>query len=149
MLLRANVVTERKGEGSGVFFLHRALAVTTATQLRHRIYGRDVQMRPAAHAGPVKTFSQDHIKTRVQSSDMIQQQNDILHKLTRRQPTKESLNLSTRVERGWWDVSKPPFLFQVQVHPFLHRPDPIPYGPWSLRPCSRSMVSVLSHWIHG
>ncbi|KAA0720669.1 hypothetical protein E1301_Tti011578 [Triplophysa tibetana] len=78
-------------------FLHSGW---NSAPIPRRIYGRDVEMRPAAHVGPVKTFSQDHMKTRVQSSDMIQQQNDILHKLLRRQPTEESLNLSDRVEQG-------------------------------------------------
>lgn len=110
---------EKKG---GIFFLHRALGVqwhqcAQVTQLQRGIYGRDVRKRPAAHAGPVKTFAQDHMKTHVQSPDMIQQRNDILHNLPWRQWTKESLNLSARVDRGWSHVSKPPLLFHHKLFP--------------------------------
>lgn len=106
-------------EKGGYFLPTQGLrcAVTPVTQLQRGIYGRDVRKRPAAHAGPVKTFAQDHMKTHVQSPDMIQQRNDILHNLPWRQWTKESLNLSARVDRGWWDVSKPPLLFHHKLFP--------------------------------
>lgn len=107
---------EKKG---GIFFLHMAFGVqwhqslSSSMEFTAGMYESDQPLM----RGQWKRLPQDHMKTHVQSPDTIKQQNDILHNLPWRQWTKESLNLSVRVDWGWWDVSKPPLLFHHKLFP--------------------------------